>query len=84
MNLQKPAALALGADFTAANEIALGDDADELARRVDHGKPADVLLQHGVGGIDDRGLGCDGDDRPGHDLVGAHMGPPQVQDKIDF
>ena len=31
-------------------------------------------LQHGVSSFDDRGLGRDGDDRPGHNLVGAHWG----------
>jgi hypothetical protein len=51
---QKPAALALGTDFTAAKEIALRDDADQFAGRVDHRKPADVPLQHSVGGFDDR------------------------------
>src|SRR5450759_2492150 len=44
---QKSAALALGADFTATNEIALGDDADELAGGVDHRQPAYMLLKHG-------------------------------------
>jgi hypothetical protein len=31
--------------------------------------------QRGVCGVDDRGLRCDGDDRSGHDLVGAHRAP---------
>jgi len=35
---QPAAALALGADFTAANESALRHDADELAAGIDHGK----------------------------------------------
>jgi hypothetical protein len=58
---QKPVALALGTDFTAAKEIALRDDADQLAGRVDHRKPADMPLQHRVRGFDDRGLRSDGD-----------------------
>ena len=44
---QKPepaAALALRADLAATNEIAFRDDADELAGRIDHGKPADMVL----------------------------------------
>ena len=57
---QELAALALRADFAAANEVALRDDADELACRIDHRKPADMLLQHGVCGFDDRGFRCDG------------------------
>jgi hypothetical protein len=31
-----------------------------------------MSLQHEIGGVDDGGFGCDGDDRAGHDLVGAH------------
>jgi hypothetical protein len=38
------AALALGADLAAANEIALRHDADELAAGIDHGKTADMAL----------------------------------------
>src|ERR1700688_788497 len=51
---QKPATLALSADFAAANEVTLRDNADELAGRVNHGKPANMPLQHGVCGFDDR------------------------------
>ena len=69
---QEPAALALRADFAAANEIAFRNDADELAVGVDDRKPADVLRQHGVGRIGDLGVRGDRYDRPGHDLVGAH------------
>jgi hypothetical protein len=29
-------------------------------------------LQHQVRGVDNRGFGGNGDDRPGHDLMGAH------------
>ena len=63
--LQPAPALALGADFAAADEVALGDDADELAGCVDHRKAADMPLQHEIGGIDDGGVGCDRDDRTG-------------------
>ena len=31
-----------------------------------------MLLQHDIGGFDDRGFRGNGDDRPGHDLMGAH------------
>ena len=78
MNFQKPAVLALGTDFTAAKEIALRDDADQFAGRVDHRKTADMPLQHGVRSFDDRGLRTDDDDRPGHDLMRAHVAAPQA------
>src|SRR4029077_13857735 len=48
---QEAAASALRADFAAANEVALGKHADQLARGVHDRKAADVLSQH-----DDRGL----------------------------
>ena len=44
---------ALCANFAAVNEIALRDDADELAGPVDHRKAADMPPQHGVGGLKD-------------------------------
>ena len=69
---QEAATFALGAEFAAANEIAFRDNADELSLGVHHRKAADLPLQHGVRGLDDRGVGCDGGDWPGHDLVGAH------------
>jgi hypothetical protein len=40
-----------------------------------------MSVQHGVCGFDDRGVGRDGDDWPGHDLMGAHWMPPLVQDR---
>src|SRR3954468_23389476 len=67
------AALALRADLAAANEIALRDDADQLAGGIDHRKPADTMLQHGFRGLEDGGARCDRDDGPGHDLMGAHV-----------
>src|SRR6476660_3428606 len=66
------AALALRVDFAATNEIALRDDADQPASGVDHRKPADMMLQHGVRSFEDGGVGRNRDDGPGHDLVGAH------------
>src|ERR1700694_4071655 len=79
---QRSAALALRPDFATTNEITLRNHADKFTDRVNHWKPADMSLQHGVGGFDDRGLGCDGDDRPGHNLVGAHWGLRRF--KIEF
>ena len=66
------AALALRADFAAADEVALGDNADRLARLVQHGQPADVMLQHQLGGLDQRRLRVDRDDMAGHDLMRSH------------
>src|SRR5258708_39371162 len=72
---QKSTASALGSDFAAANEVALGDNADQFAGRIDYGEPADVLLKHGICGFDDCGLRGNGDDGSGHDLMGAHSEP---------
>jgi hypothetical protein len=69
--LQEPAALALGADFAAPNEVAFRDDADELTGRVDDQEPTDVPLQHGGRGFDDRSLRSDSDNGSSHDLMGA-------------
>ena len=43
------AALALRADLAATDEVTFRHDADKLAGRIDHRKPADVMLQHGIG-----------------------------------
>jgi hypothetical protein len=40
-------------------------------------------LQHGIGGLDNRGIRCDGNHRPGHDLVGAHGEPLELGIGID-
>src|SRR5215212_8129044 len=73
----EPAAtLALRADFTAADEIALRDDADQLAGSIDHGKPADMMPQHGFGGLQNGGIRRDRYDGAGHDLMGAHVTIP--------
>jgi hypothetical protein len=68
--------LAAGADFAAAKEIALRDDADELARIIHDRQAADMGAQHDVGGILDLDVRRHGDDVPGHDVVGAHERPP--------
>src|SRR5258705_12734662 len=67
------AALALRADLAAANEIALRDDPDPLADRIDHRKAADMIPQHGIGGRADGGARRDRDDGPGHGLMSAHV-----------
>jgi hypothetical protein len=70
--LQKPAAPALCADFAATKEVAFRNDTDELAGRINYRKSADMPPQHGVCRVGDRGIGCDGDNRPSHDLVSTH------------
>ncbi|MHC2932871.1 hypothetical protein ACVJA9_007668 [Bradyrhizobium diazoefficiens] len=72
MNRNQRPRLRPGADLAAADEVSFRDDADELAGVVDHREAADVPLQHDVGRLDDAGIGGDRDDRPGHDLMGAH------------
>ena len=69
---QETAPPALGADLAAADEIAFRDDADQFSGRIDHGKPADVPLQHDAGGLGDGSVRQDGNDGPGHDLMRAH------------
>src|SRR6185437_13912666 len=39
--------------FAATQQIAFGDDADHLAAPVDHRQAADLVSQHGAGGVDD-------------------------------
>src|SRR6266702_1163092 len=66
------AALALRADFAAAEEITFRDDTDELASLVNHRKAADMRSQQDIGSLKDGSLRCDGYDGSGHDLMGAH------------
>src|SRR5581483_611874 len=80
---QPAAAFALGADFAAADEITFGDDTDELAA-VHHRKTTDMSLQHEVGCLDDGRVRGDGDDRLGHDLVGAHGELRECKEFIDY
>src|SRR6185312_4938261 len=44
--LQPARALALGADLGTPHEVAIRDDADELAGAVDHRQSADVVIEH--------------------------------------
>jgi hypothetical protein len=69
---QPPAALSLGADLGAADEIALRDDTDQRSAGVDHRKPADVVLQHGPSSFCDSGVRPDRNHLPGHDLMCTH------------
>ena len=69
---QEATVLALGADLGTTNKVALRNYTDQFADRADHGQAADMPVQHGVCGFNNRGLGCHGDDWTGHDLVSAH------------
>jgi hypothetical protein len=44
----------------------------QVSRFIDHGKSADVILQHDVGRIDNGRICRDGENPVGHNLVGAH------------
>jgi hypothetical protein len=71
--LQQAAAFALGADFTAADEITLRHNANKLPSSIDDRKPANVPFQHEVCGLQDGGVRQDGKDRPGHALMRARF-----------
>jgi hypothetical protein len=81
-NLEPARAPSLGADFGAPQEIAFGHDADQLAGRIHHRQPADVIAKHGGGSLGDRGFGPDRDDLAGHDLMGTHGGPSCSSGKL--
>src|SRR5438067_5671182 len=56
----------------AHHDVAVGDGADRLARRVDHGQEADVLLGYLAGDLLDAGIGPDRDDVPLEQFLNAH------------
>ena len=58
----------------AHDDVAVGDDTDRLARRVDHGQEADVLLGHLAGDLLDAGVRTDGDDVAFEQFLHAHEG----------
>jgi hypothetical protein len=78
---QEMAAPALGADFTAADEIAFRDDADQFPGRIDHRQPADVPFQHKICSFEDGGFRQDGKDRPGHNLMRTHGNLREVRNR---
>ena len=45
---------ALGADLAPAKEISLADDTDQMSPGIDHRQPADPVVEHQPGGLDDR------------------------------
>src|SRR5438128_6876633 len=56
----------------AHDDVAVGDGADRLARRVDHGQEADVLLGHLAGDLLYAGIGPDRHDIPLEQFLNAH------------
>ena len=69
---EPPGAVALGADFVAAQQVALGDDAREVTGLVDHEQTGDVPGQHKVDGFLYRRFGGDGNAVAGHDVGDDH------------
>jgi len=78
---QPTTAASARADFTTANEIALRDNANQLACRVDDGQAADMPRQHYSGRLHDRRVWVDCNDGLGHDLVSAHDGLVSMRHK---
>jgi hypothetical protein len=58
--------------FTAAEKIALGNDANELALLVDNGQAADLVMEHKTGGIDDSLVRADENDFGRHGVFDTH------------
>jgi hypothetical protein len=58
--------------FTAAEKIALGNDANELAFLVDNGQAADSVMEHKTGGVDNSLVRADADDFGRHDVFDSH------------
>ena len=69
---EPPGAVALGADFVAAQQVALGDDAREVTGLVDHEQAGDVPGQHQVDGFLYRRFWSDGNAVAGHDVGDDH------------
>ena len=63
---------ALGSGFPAAEEITLGQNADNLSALRDHRQTADVMLKHLPRCLKDRGIGLHRDDGAGHYIFGFH------------
>ena len=64
--------LALGADFTTAQKISLGNDADQFALGIDHRQAADAVLQHYACRPHHRLVGANGNDVLRHDIFDLH------------
>ena len=71
---QQAAALSLGPELGATNEVALGQDADQLAGLIDNRQPADAMFQHCIDRINQAGIDADRNRLSRHDLVRAHSG----------
>ena len=65
-------AAALGAELAAAQKVALGHDADQLAVLVENRQAADPVLQHQPRGFEDLVVALDGNHVPRHDIFDLH------------
>src|SRR6185503_335535 len=70
---------ALGAGFGAAQEIPLGDDAGELAARIDHGKTADPRPEHDVDCVGNGFPRPYGEHLLGHDVADFHRPASKIR-----
>ena len=75
---QPPRPMTLGAEFVAAQQVALGDDAGEIAGLVHHAQAGDAPGQHQLDGFLHRRVRRDGDDVAGHDVGDDHRGRPSI------
>jgi hypothetical protein len=62
----------LGTDLRTSQKVAFRNDADELARCIEHGQPAHMIFEHLVRGLEKGRLGQHGEGVTSHDLVRAH------------
>ena len=74
---------ALGRGLPAAEEIALGQNADKLSALVNHGQTADAMLKHLPRCLKDRGIGLHRDDGAGHYISGFHGNYSNQQQKYE-
>ena len=64
--------MAFGAGFRPAQQIAFGNDADNLAFTVDYGQAADPMLEHQLCRLNDRRLRANAHGFPCHDIGRFH------------
>ncbi len=73
---QPPRPVTLGTEFVAAQQITLGQDADEVPRLVDDEHAGDLAGQHQVDRFLHRRVRGDGDAIAGHDVGDDHWDSP--------
>ncbi len=67
----------VGLELDPAQEVALGQDANQFPFGIDHGKPAHPRLDHFLDRLAERRAGGDGDHVAGHDVSGLHGSSPR-------